>query len=110
MNFEVNTAKDRPANASVTVNIAGETQTATAEGVGPVDAVISALIKTSPHTITFKLTEYKVEIRSQGVNAVVYVELKLIKDHLPSLGRGTSPDIIQASIEAFEEAYNGFTD
>lgn len=110
VNFEVNTAKNRPANASVTVNIAGETQTATAEGVGPVDAVISALIKTSPHTITFKLTEYKVEIRSQGVNAVVYVELKLIKDHLPSLGRGTSPDIIQASIEAFEEAYNGFTD
>ncbi|MFI4955464.1 MAG: alpha-isopropylmalate synthase regulatory domain-containing protein, partial [Gammaproteobacteria bacterium] len=74
--------------------------------VGPVDAVISAL--TLACQINFKLTEYKVEIRNQGVDAVVYVELRLMKDSMQSLGCGTSPDIIQASIEAFEEAYNGF--
>jgi hypothetical protein len=38
----------------------------------------------------------------------VYVELKLAKDNTYSLGRATSPDMIQASIEAFEEAYHGF--
>jgi hypothetical protein len=43
-----------------------------------------------------------------GVDAVVYVELKLVKNNFNSLGRGTLLDIIQASIEAFEEAYNGF--
>jgi hypothetical protein len=34
--------------------------------------------------------------------------MKLQKDNGSSIGSGTSPDIIQASIEAFAEAYNGF--
>ena len=72
------------------------------------DAVCNALRHACNEQIDFTLTDYKVDIRSQGVDAVVYVELKLVKNHFYSLGRGTSPDIIQASIEAFEEAYNGF--
>jgi hypothetical protein len=34
--------------------------------------------------------------------------MKLQQDSHNSIGSGTSPDIIQASIEAFAEAYNGF--
>ena len=59
-------------------------------------------------TLEFKLTDYKVEIRGQGTDANVYVEMKLQQDSHNSIGSGTSPDIIQASIEAFAEAYNGF--
>ena len=109
IDFQVATGKDLASNASVTIKIADEERKASAQGVGPVDAVINALINACGEQINFKLTDYKVDIRSQGVDAVVYVELKLAKDHAYSLGRGTSPDIIQASIEAFEEAYNGFS-
>jgi threonine synthase len=108
LDFDVTTGKDRAAHAKVKIKISGETREASAQGVGPVDAVISALTLACKEQINFKLTEYKVEIRNQGVDAVVYVELKLMKDRMQSLGCGTSPDIIQASIEAFEEAYNGF--
>lgn len=108
LDFAVTTSKDRAADATVTVKISGEEHQASAKGVGPVDAVIKALSYACEAKINFKLTEYKVEIRSQGADAVVYVELKLVKNSSYSLGRGTSPDIIQASIEAFEEAYNGF--
>jgi threonine synthase len=108
LDFEMTTAKDRAAKASVTIKIAGETRQAQATGVGPVDAICNALHEACHEQADVKLTEYKVDIRSQGVDAVVYVELKLVKGHLHSLGHGASPDVIQASVEAFQEAYNAF--
>ncbi len=108
LDFDVTTGKDRISKAQVKIKIANEQRKAQAIGVGPVDAVCNALRQACQEQIDFKLTDYKVDIRNQGVDAVVYVELKLVKNHFYSLGRGTSPDIIQASIEAFEEAYNGF--
>lgn len=106
--FKVITKKDQTPYATVKVQMMGKEQEATSEGVGPVDAAIKALCLACKGQIEFKLVDYKVDIRSEGTDAVVYAELKLVKDHLYSLGRGASPDIIQASIEAFEEAYNGF--
>lgn len=106
--FEVQTGKDRKPVAKVTVSIKDEEHRGEADGVGPVDALINALKKACKNSISFALVGYKVDIRSQGTDAVVYVELKLIRDTFVSVGTGTSPDIIQASIEAFEEAYNGF--
>jgi threonine synthase len=108
LDFKVTTGKDRISQAQVNIQIAGEERQAQSSGVGPVDAVCNALRHACNEQMDFTLTDYKVDIRSQGVDAVVYVELKLVKNHFYSLGRGTSPDIIQASIEAFEEAYNGF--
>jgi len=45
--------------------------------------------------------------RSSGTDAVVLAELKISRDGIGSVGAGTSPDIIRASIVAFEDAYNG---
>ncbi len=106
--FTVKTGKDRKAEANVTVRINGSEHAGSGEGVGPVDAVINALKVACGKSIEFALAGYKVNIRSQGTDAVVYVELKVVQGGVVSVGRGTSPDIIQASIEAFEEAYNGF--
>jgi threonine synthase len=107
--FEVHTGKDRKPDARVVVTMQGRDFEAQADGVGPVDAVINALQKACGEEMNFSLGNYKVAIRSQGTNAVVYVELKLSRNGTISVGKGTSPDIIQASIEAFESAYNGFS-
>lgn len=106
--FQVSTGKDRKPKASVRVRIDNEEFTAEAEGVGPVDAVITALRKAGGQKIDFALSGYKVDIRTQGTDAVVWTELALKKGGIVSVGAATSPDIIQASIEAFEKAYNGF--
>lgn len=108
IDFFVDTAKDKKANATVKVSIAGQEYTGEADGTGPVDAVIKSLTHACRDTLEFKLTEYKVEIRGQGTDANVYVEMKLQQGSKNSIGSGTSPDIIQASIEAFAAAYNGF--
>jgi threonine synthase len=107
LDFGVTTGKDRIAKAWVKVDFKGKERVSEAEGVGPFDAIVKALTEACDGRIDFALKDYKVDIRNQGVDAVVYVELKLQRDHQISLGRATSPDIIQASVEAFEEAYNG---
>ena len=105
--FKVITQKDKPAVAEIEVEIANIIYRASSEGVGPVDAMIKALIIAGKEKIEVSMKDYKVEVREDGVDAVVSVELKLAKDNLFSVGRASSPDIIQASLEAFEKAYNG---
>ncbi|MDA7742296.1 threonine synthase [Francisellaceae bacterium] len=104
--FSVSTAKNKISEARVRVSILDKEYEASAQGVGPVDAVVSALCKACPGEINFTLTNYRVKIRGEGVNAVVYVELKILKDGFASEGHAASPDIIQASVEAFSDAYN----
>jgi threonine synthase len=107
--FEIHTGKDRKPDARVVVRVRGEEREARATGVGPVDAVINALTQAgSGDTQPAALVGYKVEIRSQGTDAVVDVELKLRREGTLSVGNGISPDIIQASIEAFVSAFNNF--
>lgn len=108
LDFDVTTGKDREASANVKVKIENVEYQGNAKGVGPVDAIIKALANACQSKLSFKLTDYKVEIRSQGIDAMVYTELRLVQGSHSSLGAGTSSDIIQASIEAFAQAYNGF--
>ncbi len=106
--FEIRTGKDQKPQARVKVRMNGSYNEASATGVGPVDAVINALRTACGEKINFALVGYRVDIRSEGTDAVTNVELKLSKEGIISVGTGASPDIIQASIEAFEEAYNGY--
>ena len=108
LDFQVLTEKDKKPQASVKISISGEELEGKGEGVGPVDALINALRAAGQDKMNFSLTDYKVDIRNRGTNAVVFAQLKLSQNENNSLGTGTSPDIIQASLEAFEEAYNGF--
>ena len=108
LDFHVETSKDEKPKAEVIIRMNGTKIRKESTGVGPVDAVINALKKATGGKIKFVLTDYRVEIRSGGTGAVVFVDLRLTQNGNTSIGQGTSPDIIQASIEAFEHAYNGF--
>lgn len=105
--FTVTTIKDKKPQASVEVSMNGKTFKGAAEGVGPVDAVINALQEACGVELRFSLVSYQVAIRSQGTDAVVCADISLERDGKISIGEGTSPDVIQASIGAFERAYNG---
>ena len=104
--FKVNVGKDAFSTAEVTVQLNNQMYFASNKGVGPVDAVINALCKACPGDINYELTDYKVKIRGQGADAVVYTEMSLLKNGVKSVGKAVSPDIIQASVEAFMDAYN----
>lgn len=108
LDFQVSTGMDRIPEAKVEVNFLGKRCISTGKGVGPIDALIRSLHSACEGGVDYKLDDYKVATRSQSVDALVYVEIRLIKDKRLSVGKATSPDLIQASVKAFEEAYNGF--
>jgi threonine synthase len=106
VDWQVQTGLDRQPHAQVIVALGGESLEASASGVGPVDAVVNALRKACGERLNCSLENFSVVIRSSGTDAVVVAEMKLQWQGVRSVGKGTSPDVIQASIEAFEDAYN----
>jgi threonine synthase len=106
IDFEVTTAKDKPPFGKVSVSLNESQYSGEAEGVGPVDAIINALRKACGKHLTFELRDFEVLIRSSGTDAVVSSRLQLSGYGETAVGHGSSPDVIQASIEAFEKAFN----
>ncbi len=100
---------DRP-RSRATVRLNGDTYTAESSGVGPVDAIIRGIddaLKKSHHNIAHQLVDYDVEIEKGGTDATVRVHLVLEGEKSVRVtGSAVSPDVISASIIAFERAYN----
>lgn len=105
VDFDIRTGQDVRPSARVIVKVHGHTCRAEALGAGPVDAVLQALRKACGEE-DCELTSYTAHIRSQGTDAVVQVEMKLRTGGQVVVGRSASPDVIQASLEAFVEAFN----
>lgn len=109
--FQIEVKKDKPPMAKVWIKIDGVEYRAESVGTGPVDASINSIlvaIKKSNND-PVKLTDYKVEINSSGTDSVVEVSMNLSNEKGKIIiANGTSPDIIQASINAFVNGYNSF--
>jgi threonine synthase len=107
--FKVSTSLHGQAEASVWVLFDGEKVEASGVGVGPVDAVITALKQAAltRGTLFFELIDYNVEINSPGTDASVETTI-VMKDAEGNrvVATGTSPDIIVASVNAFVDGYN----
>ncbi|MGH7409489.1 MAG: threonine synthase [Candidatus Methylomirabilis sp.] len=107
--FKVSTSFHGQAEASVWVLFDGEKVEASGAGVGPVDAVISALKQAAltRGRLFFELIDYNVEINSPGTDASVATTI-VMKDTEGNrvVATGTSPDIIVASVNAFVDGYN----
>ncbi|MFQ6672983.1 MAG: alpha-isopropylmalate synthase regulatory domain-containing protein, partial [Candidatus Tectimicrobiota bacterium] len=107
--FRVTTTKHGRAEAEVAVQFMGEGVTAQAEGVGPVDAVINALRKSIEKrgALKVRLVDFNVAIETAGTDAVVEASMTL-RDYKNNrvMTVGTSPDVIVASVNAFENGYN----
>ncbi len=107
--FSVQTTKQKPPQSTVEIEFLGHQLTGQSEGVGPVDAIINALTRlvNGKGDFQWKLTDYKVEINNAGTNAVVEVTMVLEdQDKNKVVEVASSPDIIVASVEAFEKGYN----
>jgi len=107
--FQVTTTLHGQAQAKVWVSFEGERLESSGAGVGPVDAVINALIAAanSRGRLFFELIDYQVEINSPGTDASVETTM-VLKDEQGNriVATGTSPDIIVASVQAFVDGYN----
>jgi D-citramalate synthase len=75
-------------------------------GVGPVDAAMNAIRKVVEGMSNIRLQEYHVDAISGGTDAVVDVVVKLTDGKRIVTARGTSGDIIMASVQAMLNGVN----
>ncbi len=109
LDYDLKITKAKPPKATVRLQFAGHDLAAKAHGVGPVDAVLNALRTAiqNKDKLNVRLTDYKVRIDDKGTDATTEVKMKLSNQKGQSvIASATSPDIITASIEAFEKGYN----
>ncbi len=107
--FEVTTSLKKQAQSKVTGSAFGKTFVNEGNGVGPVDAIINAIQKATQlkDKLNIKLIDYEVEIDSRGVDAAVEVKMTLIDNKSNKvLATTSSPDVIVASVKAFEKGFN----
>lgn len=109
IDFEAKTSKYRQAEASIKIRYGKKILIGQSNGVGAVDAIISALRKSikDHDKLSVKLTDYNVEIFTGGVEATVKVVMTAVdKYDNKIIAQATSPDVIVASVSAFEKCYN----
>ncbi|MFH0834140.1 MAG: threonine synthase [Patescibacteria group bacterium] len=106
--YELKIEKRQPPRARVVVEFRGQKLKAESQGVGPVDAIISAIRKAlAGKSFAPRLTDFAVFVDANGTDATTEVRMKLEDDQENSVvSRANSPDILTASIAAFEKGYN----
>jgi len=95
--------KDTP-KATVKVKVKKKSQEATADGDGPVDACYKAIDKITG--LKGKLSDYNIRSITSGKDALGEASIKLTVKGRVVTGRGTSTDVIEASVKAYLNAMN----
>jgi len=93
-----------PQSATLVLDIDGKQHTTTASGNGPVDATFNSIRQLVPHKA--KLQLYQVHAVTEGTDAQAEVSVRLEEDGKSVTARGTHPDTLVASAQAYISALN----
>jgi len=102
--FEINSGTKIIPTASVSLKYKNKVISARSSGDGPVDACFKAIDKATG--IKAELQDYHIEAVTKGKDALGEVGLKLKVKNQAVTARGSSTDIIEASIRAYINALN----
>ncbi|MFA6635957.1 MAG: 2-isopropylmalate synthase [Candidatus Omnitrophota bacterium] len=104
VDFEVTSGKKLKPVAKVRLEHGGKEVGASAGGDGPIDACFKAIEKATKEKC--KLVDYKVGAVTSGKDALGEASVKLEFNGRMVIGRGTSTDVIEASLRAYIGAIN----
>ncbi|MCX5696653.1 MAG: 2-isopropylmalate synthase [Candidatus Omnitrophica bacterium] len=102
--FEINSGTKITPSATVTLKYKNKSLAATSNGDGPVDACYKAIDKITG--VKGELQDYRIEAVTKGKDALGEVGVKLKAKGRVVTARGSSTDIIEASIRAYLNALN----
>lgn len=102
--FTINSGTNIQPVAKVVLKYKNKVQSAESSGDGPVDACFKAIDKITQRKV--KLDDYRLEAVTSGRDALGDVNLKLNAQGKTASGRGSSTDIIEASVRAYIDAVN----
>ena len=104
--LEVTTGKGVVPDATIKLNVDGESYIAQSTGNGPLDASIKALKKIVLRTMTLK--EMTIQALSKGSDDACKVHMQVENDGHLYYGFGSDTDIVTASVEAYIDCINKF--
>ena len=93
-----------PQEATLTLSVAGEDHTVTAQGDGPVDATFNAVKQIFPHGA--KLQLYQVHAVTAGTDAQATVSVRMEEEGRIVTGQSADTDTVVASAKAYIHALN----
>jgi 2-isopropylmalate synthase len=102
--LKVMAGTEGPQSAELSLQIDGETRTATCTGDGPVDAVFNAIRELVPHAAVLQL--YQVHAVTGGTDAQAQVTVRLEEEGRLSTGAAADTDTMTASAMAYVNALN----
>jgi len=88
-------------HARAKLNLQGEEMTTEANGVGPIDAILTAIKAETDNLYHLEVRNHEVEILSPDTDSLVVVTLTLGNSDHEWVSKGASPDTIEAAIQAF---------
>lgn len=100
--YDIVSRKGREARASVRILFNKESMEAVEKGDGPVDAAFKAVMKITGKAIN--LLDYTLHSVTEGQDAVGKATVKIEVENTTYNGRGTSTDVVEASIKALLDA------
>ncbi len=90
--------------ASIRLDVGGEERVASGTGSGPVDAAVSAVREALGSMADAELESYHVDAVTGGTDAVVTVEVTMVRDDRSVTVARSEADITRASVEAMVDA------
>lgn len=104
VSVRVNTGTDITPQAEVKIKYKKKVRSAQSTGDGPVDACYKAVDKITG--VKGRLMDYRIEAITSGKDALGEVNIKVKIQNKITAGRGSSTDIIEASLRAYLDVLN----
>jgi len=101
LDYKVTMRRHGLVHAIVKLDLEKEEVVSEAQGVGPIDAILSAIKSKTDSVFPLEVKNHEVEILSPDTDSLVVVTLTLAHNEQEWISKGASPDTLEAVIQAF---------
>ncbi len=101
VDYKLTMRKKGLVSAAVKLDIQGHEVISLDQGVGPMDAILTAIKAETDSFLHLEVKNHQVEILSPDTDSLVVVTLTLQKEDYTFTSKGASPDTLEALIQAF---------
>ena len=101
LDYKLTMRKHGLVQAAVKLNIKNEEVITKAKGVGPIDAILTAIKSETDNLFPLEVSNHEVEILSPDTDSLVVVTLTLTHGEQEWVSKGASPDTLEAVVQAF---------
>ncbi|MDZ7682193.1 MAG: alpha-isopropylmalate synthase regulatory domain-containing protein [Fodinibius sp.] len=105
LDYKLTMRKHGLVHAAVKLDLQGEESITEAKGVGPIDAILTAIKGETDRVFPLEVSNHEVDILNPDTDSLVVVTLTLENNDQEWVSKGASPDTLEAVIQAFTKGF-----